>query len=198
MKSLNFYFDYSSPFAYLGATEIFKLADQNNASVVHKPFLLGALFKAIGTPMVPLHSFNAPKQRYYQRDLELWAQHWGVPLLQPSAFPINTVGPLRLTLVALAEAPERVTPLVLRIFSAFWAEDQDISRPEVLASLLSELELPVTWLEKISTPEVKAELRDRTSEAVEKGVCGAPSFEVNGELFWGQDRLDFVRNALSA
>ena len=67
MNSLDFYFDYSSPFAYLAATQIERVAEEKNATVNYKPFLLGGLFKAIGTPMVPLFSFNAPKQKYYQR-----------------------------------------------------------------------------------------------------------------------------------
>jgi len=196
MKTLHFFFDYSSPFAYLGSTQIREIAAETETDLIYQPFLLGGLFKAIGTPMVPLHSFNPPKKRYYERDLQMWAAHWNVPLITPTLFPINTVAPLRLTLVALREAKAEVHQLVSEIFTAYWVENQDISQPEVLGALLEKLALPAQWLTSISTPEIKEELRLKTSNAVERGVCGAPSFEVDGQLFWGQDRLDFVTKAL--
>ena len=196
MSSLDFYFDYSSPFAYLAATQIERVAQEKNAAINYKPFLLGALFKDIGTPIVPLFSFNAPKQKYYQRDMQLWAQHWGVPLNQPSIFPLNTVKPLRLTLVALEKDPQAARRLISSIYAAFWVNGKDISSEEVLASLLAEANCPEEWLACIATPEIKEALKTATTQAVERGVCGAPSIDVEGYLFWGQDRLDFVSKVL--
>ncbi len=195
-RALDFYFDYSSPFAYLAATQIERISREKQAVLHYKPFLLGGLFKAIGTPVVPLFSFNAPKQKYYQRDLQLWAQHWNVPLIQPSIFPLNTVKPLRLTLVALKESPESAPALIACIFKAFWADGKDISSEIVLEELLQASNCPADWLQKIASPQVKEALREATTRAVTRGLCGAPSFDVGGQLFWGQDRLDFVSKAL--
>ncbi|MBT6432110.1 MAG: 2-hydroxychromene-2-carboxylate isomerase, partial [Deltaproteobacteria bacterium] len=77
--SFDFYFDYSSPFAYLGSTQVPRLASEFNAHAVLKPVLLGAIFKAIGTPMVPVMTFPDVKRNYYGKDLDRWAEHWGVP-----------------------------------------------------------------------------------------------------------------------
>ena len=196
MSTIDFYFDYSSPFAYLAATQIERVAKEKEANVVYKPFLLGGLFKSIGTPMVPLFSFSAPKQKYYQRDMQLWSQYWGVPLNQPSIFPMNTVKALRLTLIALQENPAAAPQLIAQIYAAFWVDGKDISSEDVLASLLNEANCPEEWLTRIAMPEVKQALKEATSQAVDRGVCGAPSMDVNGYLFWGQDRLDFVEKVL--
>ncbi|MCZ7679637.1 MAG: DsbA family protein [Sandaracinaceae bacterium] len=79
MRTVDVYFDYSSPFAYLGATQIERVAREAGGAVRWRPFLLGALFKAIGTPLVPLDAMSEPKRRYQRLELERWAAHWGCP-----------------------------------------------------------------------------------------------------------------------
>lgn len=185
------FFDYSSPFAYLGTTQAERVAAAHGASVVWKPFLLGALFKAIGTPLVPLESFPAAKERYYQRELERWAARYGVGFTFSTRFPLRTVDALRLTLLA-PEASRSV--LVHAIMRATWVEDRDPADHAVLGAACDEAGVDRALLERLA--EAKQALFDATDEARLRGVPGAPTFAVEGELFWGQDRLSLVEDAL--
>src|SRR5262249_24534176 len=124
--TLDFWFDFSSPYAYLGSTQVERVAQKHGAQLIWKPFLLGALFKKIGTPDVPMLAANQPKQRYYAQDLRDWADYWKVDLNWPTRFPMRTVLPLRLVLAA-----EDRAALSHRIYRAFWVEDRDISDPTV-------------------------------------------------------------------
>ena len=112
MKDLDFYFDFSSPFAYLGAMSIQDVARRAGARLVWRPMFLGGLFKAIGTPTVPLMTLSPAKQRYVQIDLQRWADYRGLPLKWPSRFPMMTITPLRMT-VALLDQGHDPWPLWL-------------------------------------------------------------------------------------
>jgi 2-hydroxychromene-2-carboxylate isomerase len=191
VRTVDAYFDYSSPFAYLGATQIERVAQEAGGAVRWKPFLLGALFKAVGTPLVPLHAMPAAKRRHQELELGRWADHWGVPLRFPSHFPLRTVEPLRLTLLAPGQ---RRGPLIHRIMRAAWVDDEDVAQPAVLARCAADAGLDPGLVER--TAEAKDALRAATEEAVAAGCPGAPCFVVEGELYWGQDRLHFVRAAL--
>jgi len=193
-KIVDFYFDYSSPFAYLGSTQIEAAAARHGATVRYRPFLLGALFKAIGTPDVPLFAAPEPKRKLYGADLFRWADHYGVPLVFPSRFPMNTIKPLRMTL-ALPEAdrPRLIGP----VYRAYWAEDRDISDDATLAEIATSAGLDGAALVASTRDErLKAELKAATEAAVQLGVCGAPTYAVGKLIFWGQDRLLFVEKAL--
>jgi 2-hydroxychromene-2-carboxylate isomerase len=98
MKELHFFFDFSSPFAYLASTQVEALAQRNSAQLIYRPFLLGGLFKAIGTADVPLFTMSEAKRRHAIADMARWADHYGVPLRFPTRFPMNTVKPLRMVL----------------------------------------------------------------------------------------------------
>lgn len=193
MSTVDFFFDYSSPFAYLGSTQIPGVAARCDAVVVYEPFLLGGLFKAIGTPMVPMQSFPEPKRRMYLDDLHRWADHLGVDFRFPSRFPMNSVKALRLT---LALERHRWPSLADAIFRAYWAEDRDISQPPVLQEILEDLGLDADTVQRIADPEIKQRLFAQTEKAERRGVCGAPFFFVDDRPFWGQDRLHFVEAAL--
>ncbi len=168
MKRVEFYYDYSSPFAYLGSTQVERVAKENNATVVFKPFLLGALFKEIGTPLIPLHSFPEVKQRYQLLDMQRWATHWDVPLLFPSAFPLNTVNALRLT---LAVDEDHRPALSHRLMKLCWAEDR-VPDEQGLRDCLTDCGLDPELVGKTKDPEVKKLLFAATDEAVKAGVCG--------------------------
>jgi 2-hydroxychromene-2-carboxylate isomerase len=194
MTALHFFFDFSSPFAYLASTQVEALARRTGAELVYRPFLLGGLFKAIGTPDVPLFAMPAAKRRHSLADMARWADHYGVPLRFPGRFPMNTVKPLRMVL----ELPEgERAALIHAIFRAFWAEDRDISDDATLAAIATAAGLDGSVLvANAKTDAAKACLKAATDEAVQAGLCGAPSFLVEGELFWGQDRLMLVEKAL--
>ena len=184
---LTFYYDFSSPYAYLGATQVERVARETGARLRWRPILVGALFNAIGTPNVPLDDFPAAKRSYMLRDLHHWAGHWGVQFRWPTRFPMRTVAPLRMIYAAEAAGGD-VAALTHALFRAYWVEDRDIADAAVLAT--------VGDTSQIEAPTIKAALRAATDEAIAAGVCGVPSFLARGHLFWGQDRLELVSRTL--
>ncbi len=186
---LSFFHDFASPFSYLAATQIERVAAARGVEVEWVPILLGALFRALGTPDVPLLEMNATKQAYVRRDLHDWAAWWGVPFAFPRRFPLRSVLPLR---VALAE-PAATLP----IYRAAWAEDREVDTPAGLAPLLEAAGLPATaLLERAGSVPIKDALRANTERAQALGVYGVPTFCVEragrSALVWGQDRLDLL------
>ena len=189
-KSLRFFHDFSSPFSYLASTQIDTIAARHGAAVDWTPILLGGLFRAIGTPNVPLLAMTEAKRRYALQDLSDWSSWWGVPFAFPTVFPIRTVLPLR---IAIAEP--RATP---HLYRALWAEDRNIGERSVVTAVLAEAGLDAEGLlEKATTPDIKMRLRTNTEAAQAAGACGVPTVEIDGELIWGQDRLDLVEAVLS-
>lgn len=210
-----FFYDFSSPYAYLASTQIEALAARCGAVVEWRPILLGGLFRSIGTPMVPIASYSESKRRHAHEDLVRWAHHYGEPFHFQSRFPIHTVTALRLALLASDDAgddrsiaatgPWAGTPrsrLSRQIFSACWSRDDDINDPAVLGQALREAGLPPSLLDRVAEPAIKDQLRKNTEEAERLGLFGVPSFLIPGtadgppQIFFGQDRLHFVERAL--
>lgn len=190
--TIDLYWDFSSPFSYLGSTQAEALAARTGATLRWKPMLLGGLFKAIGQVDAPLLAFSPAKQRYVARDLEHWAAYWGVPFKFPTRFPMNTVKALRVYL-ALPEA--RRGAFREKTYRAYWAEDRDISDDATLRELIGEGADEV--LARTADPAIKEALKAATEEAVQAGVFGAPTWVIDGtELYWGQDRLPLIEKAL--
>jgi len=195
---LDLFHDFSSPFSYLGFTQARRVAQAHGASLRLRPMLLGAVFRAIGTPNVPMAALPPVKARYYLQDLHDWAAWWGVPFSWPAVFPIRTVTALRVSLLE-PRAAEILYP-------ALWARGRDIGDPTVLRAVLADAGLDAELVDRAGAPEVKAALRANTDEALALGACGAPTFHVQGEgpdgaalpsvLIWGQDRLDMVGTCL--
>jgi 2-hydroxychromene-2-carboxylate isomerase len=190
--TLEIYWDFSSPFAYLGATQAKALAERTGATLVWRPMLLGGLFKAIGQDMVPLNTWSDAKRTYYFHDLTRWAEFWGVPFAFPAHFPMNSIKAMR---AYLALPEPRRDAFREGVFRAYWAEGRDISDDAVLAEFLGDDAAEV--LARTGDPAVKQALIDATKHAEAQGVFGAPTWVVDGkELFWGQDRLALVERAL--
>lgn len=186
---LAFFHDFSSPYSYLAATQIERLAAARGVTVEWVPILLGALFREIGTPDVPLLEMSAAKQAYVRRDLHDWAGWWGVPFAFPRRFPLRSVLPLRVALVEPAAT--------LPIYRAAWAEDRVVDTEEGLRAVLEAAGLPAAaLLERAGSPPIKEQLRVDTERARALGVCGVPTAWVERDgrsaLVWGQDRLDRV------
>lgn len=190
MPHLDFYFDLSSPYSYLAATQLPALAARTGATIAWKPVVLGAVFQAMGNRMpaaVPA------KAGYMLQDLQRWARRYGVPFQFTSRFPVNAITAHRLILVAGERGPE----LAMDAFSRLWAHDEDITAPDTLVALAQGVGLdPADALVAMSTPVIKDQLRALTDEAIAAGMFGAPAFVVHGDLYWGNDRLDFVEEAL--
>jgi 2-hydroxychromene-2-carboxylate isomerase len=191
--TLEIYWDFSSPFAYLGSTQAEGLAARTGATLTWRPMLLGGVFKAIGQVDAPILTWSDAKRRYYFQDLQRWAEHWGVPFRWPSRFPMFSLKAMR-TYLALPE--ERRGDFRAKTFRAYWAEDRDISDDATLRELVGLGADEI--LARTQLPEIKQELIAATQRAVDAGVFGAPTWIVDGEhLFWGQDRIALVERALS-
>jgi len=195
-KEVEFYFDVGSPAAYLAWTQLPAIAQEAGAGIVYKPFLLGGVFQATGnrSPMeVPA------KGKYMQADLERFARRYGVPFCHNPHFPINTLALMRVALGLQLREPQKMRPYVDAVFRAIWVDRKDMNDPAVVASVLQQAGFdPRQLLALAADPEVKEQLKATTQEAVVRGVFGAPAFFVGGHLFWGQDRLDFVKQELQS
>lgn len=190
--SVDFYFDFSSPFAYLASTQIEAVCTRHQALLHWRPMLLGGVFKALGGPMVPIETFSPPKQRYQGVELERWASHWKVPFAWPTRFPMRTVKALRIAL----SLGDQMLPYVYRVFRAYWAEDLDIDDEGVLRRLLQESGFDPAQVSAAEDPAYKKALFEATQRSVDAGVFGVPTSIVGGHLFWGQDRLFLVERVL--
>ena len=191
-KKVEFFFDVGSPASYLAWTQLESIAQRTNAKIIWRPMLLGAVFQATGNAspaVVPA------KGAYMLKDLQRFSNIYGVPFNFNPFFPLNTMHLMR-GATAYLEEPEFQTYLAA-IFNALWSEQLNMESPEVVAEVLTKAGIDVTdFMARISETEVKERLKDTTEEAVARGVFGAPSFFVNGEMFFGQDRLSFVETAL--
>lgn len=186
--AIDAFWDYSSPFAYLGMTQAERFAKSANVKLRSKPILLGGLFRSLGQVDVPIASFSAAKREFVLRDLESWAKRWNVPFAFPAHFPLRSVLPLRVTLALPGERRDAFRDAAFR---AYWAEGRDLSSEAVVAELVGRDAADV--LAKAGTDEIKAALRANTDEARERGVFGVPTWLTDtGELFWGQDRLELL------
>ncbi len=196
-RRVTFFYDFASPFAYLASTQIERLAARCGAIVDWHPILLGGLFRAIGTPMVPIAGYPEPKRRHSMEDMARWARYYDEPFHFPSRFPMSTVTALRLALLA----GERIAELSQALFRAYWVGDEDLEDGAVLERALKSVGLPSTLLGRVGEPAVKEQLRLLTKDAEQLGVIGVPTFRVARHdgaplLFFGQDRLLFVEKAL--
>jgi 2-hydroxychromene-2-carboxylate isomerase len=193
-KAVEFYFDVGSPAAYLAWTQMPGIARQTGALVVHKPFLLGGVFQATGnrSPMEV-----AAKGRYMVEDLQRFARRYGVPFQPNPHFPINTLTLMRGATGLQMRDPDRMPAYVDAVFHAIWVEEQNMGDPATVGAVLQQAGIdPQQLLALAGEAEVKERLKSVTQEAVTRGVFGAPTFFVDGHLYWGQDRLDFVKEAL--
>ncbi|HVH43261.1 MAG TPA: 2-hydroxychromene-2-carboxylate isomerase [Labilithrix sp.] len=195
-REVEVYWDFSSPFAYLGASQVDAFAKRTGAIVKWRPLLLGGLFRAIGTADVPLATFSPAKQAHVMQDLARWAEYWRVPFRFPSRFPMSTVKALRLWL-ALPE--DRRRAFQDAVFRAYWADDRDIADDAVLGGIVGDEALYRDVLAKANSDAIKSELRASTEGAAKRSVFGVPTFIVDGtELYWGQDRLELLERTLAA
>lgn len=185
MKSILFFFDIGSPYTYLASTQLAALEARTGAPVVWRPFLLGGVFKAVGN-IIPANIQG--KGPHMLVDLQRWADHYGVPWRFSSRFPVNSLLAMR----ALSGLPEEQIPeAAARLFRATWVEDRDVADPAVLVELLG-----AEAVARAEDPAVKARLRASTEEAVARGAFGAPTFFWGDEMFFGNDRLQFLEEAV--
>jgi 2-hydroxychromene-2-carboxylate isomerase len=186
---LQFWFEFASTYSYVAAMRIGTLAAKENVRVEWRPFLLGPIFKAQGWDTSPFNLYPA-KGRYMWRDVARQCAELGVPFRRPDPFPQSSLVAARVALVGLDESWGE--EFCRAVFRAEFADGRDIGDANVVADVLRALELvPEAVLAHAQGDDVKARLRRQTEEAQRLGLFGAPSFvAADGELFWGNDRLE--------
>lgn len=193
-KSVEFYFDFGSPTSYLAYTQLPKICAETGAELVYHPVLLGGVFQATGnaSPIaVPA------KGRYTLIDITRFARRYGVPMKMNPHFPINTLTLMRAATGIQLRQPERFEALLACVFKGMWVDALNLGDPAVLGPLLAEAGFdPQALLALTAEQDVKDALKANTEAAIKRGMFGAPTFFVGNEMFFGQDRLDFVREAL--
>jgi 2-hydroxychromene-2-carboxylate isomerase len=195
-KTVEFYFDVGSPAAYLAWKRLPAICEAAGAALAFRPMLLGGVFQATGNQS-PL-SIPA-KGRYIMSDLERFAQRHGVPFRHNPHFPINTLVLMRGATALQMRDEFRLVPYVDAVYRAIWVDGANMNDPAVMTSVLLRADFdPTALLALANDPAVKERLKTVTQEAVARGVFGAPTFFVGGDMYWGQDRLDFVKEALEA
>lgn len=187
-KHIEFWFDFASTYSYLSAMRIETVARDAGVPVVWRPFLLGPAFLALGWNDSPFNIYP-PKGRYMWRDLERLSGKYGLAFKRPSQFPRK--GSLAARIVCANEDAVWVPDFVRAVFCANFAEDRDIGDRAVIESVLTIMgQSPDEIMALAETPENKEKLRRRSEQSISLGLFGAPSFMVDGELFWGNDRLE--------
>lgn len=187
---IEFYFDFASPYGYLGATQIDALAARHGRSVAWKPVLLGPLMQRVGTRPVRELPVRGP---YLEIDAPRFAAVLGVPFAFPARWPIASIAPARAVWWQADTDPARAHDLAVALYDAHWGRGEDIADPAAVVRIAAGLGLPeAETAAALQRQEVKDRLRAETEAAAEKGVFGAPFFFVDGEPFWGTDRLDHL------
>ncbi len=193
-KQVDFYFDYGSPASYLAHTQLPSIVKRTGATVNYKPILLGGIFMATGNKS-PVEI--PQKKNWMTQDLQNFARQYGVPLRWNQYFPINTLALMRGAIFAQRE--NFLLPYSDAIFKAIWVDDLNMGDPQQIGSVLKSAGLDAgNIFAAVGDPVIKDALKDATNIAVERGAFGAPTFFVGEQMFFGQDRLNFVEKALNS
>ena len=191
-RTLEFYFDYGSPYSYLADTQVEAIAKRTGAALVRKPMLLGGVFKATGnaSPMTV-----ALKSKWSAFDMPMWARHYGVPFNRNPHFPVNTLALMRGAAAAQIDGLfERYHPAM---YKAMWIDGRNLNDINEVAAVLTKAGLDAQKFgQRIQDQDVKDRLKATTDDAVGRGVFGAPTMFVENMMFFGNDRLPFVEMAL--
>lgn len=191
---IEFYFDFASPYSYLASEKIEAIAARYGRTVAYKPTLLGVAFKAAETR--PLVDYPL-KGDYARHDFARSARYAGVPFKLPEKFPIATVNAARALLWLQGTGSAKAVSFVHRTFRTYFVDGRDINDPEVLADIADDLGIDKkAMLAALQDPAIKEKLKAAVDESVKRGVFGAPFVFVDGEPFWGNDRLPQIERWL--
>ncbi|WP_027350106.1 2-hydroxychromene-2-carboxylate isomerase [Halotalea alkalilenta] len=190
-KRIEFFFDFVSPYSYLAWTQLEGLTEEYDEEIAWRPLSLRQLLAGIENAAPP----HELKRRYMRRDLERFAERYGVPLTLPAGKAPRADVALRIALASDGHAGQET--FIASVFRTLWAHGEEVESLGVLRTLCDRAGLDGDRLiERATSSDIDALLAQRTRQALEQGVFGLPSFIVDGELFFGQDRLSFVREAL--
>ena len=203
MVQLDCYYSLSSPWAYLGGPRLQDIVRRHRATLTLKPYDFQAV--VLKTGGVPLRTRPPARRRYHQAELDRWRTYLGMPLvLEPKHYPqAMPADPdwnkyAGWTVIAAQDAGLDAFPLSHALLRALWAEERDIADPGTVRTIAEALGLPVdTLAERAAAPDTKMRYETLSQEAIDRGVFGVPTYVVHGEMYWGQDRLDFLGRALA-
>tara|TARA_Y100000996_G_C22312027_1_gene556611 strand:- start:42 stop:626 length:585 start_codon:yes stop_codon:yes gene_type:complete len=191
-KSIDFYFDFSSPYAYIGYKEIKKFERKNSFKIRFMPILLGGLHNSAGvTPA----AFISVKKKFMIDDTKLVAKKKGIEFTFNSYFPIKTVNFMRGVLIAEESNFDKI--YIEKIFNAIWKDGLNMNDPIIINKVLKNIDLnPENFLAKATNQKIKDKLKKLTDNALKRDIFGAPTFVVNNKIFWGQDRLSYAMDEI--
>ena len=193
---IDYYFAPQSPWTYLGNERFVRLAREHGAQVRVRPVDFGKVFAVSGG--LPLPKRAPQRQAYRLVELKRFSDFLGVPMnVQPKHFPVSgDPAALLITAVERDDGTDAALALCAAVFAALWRDERDIADATVLAGLLAQCGLPARRLEHSREAAVQQAYEAHTQAAIDAGVFGAPSYVIEGEIFWGQDRLDFLERRL--
>jgi len=199
-ETIDYYFTVTSPWSYLGDARLRAIADRHGWRINHKPVDMGDVFAVSGG--LPLAKRPPQRVAYRMMELKRWRARLGVPLtLEPKFFPAADTAARRLILAAQHDGLDarRLGELVHAFMRLVWVDEKDIAETATLAAVLDSMGLDSAHLlARADAADIDAAARANTEQAKSIGVFGAPTYVIGGELFWGQDRLDFVEEKVSA
>ena len=186
-KSIDFYFDFISPYTYLAHKRIMKVEKLEKIKFIYKPILLGGLHNL--SKITPAAYIDA-KKKFTINDCELVAKKFNIKFKFNDKFPINSLNLMRGILV-IDEI--KIKKYIESFFDAYWSSNLDLTNNEIIKKILEKLNIDLKkFFEKINEKQIKDLLKKITQEAFDKEIFGAPTFTVNKKIFWGQDRLDYA------
>lgn len=193
---IEFYFDFSSPYGYLAAHRIEAVGAEFGREIIWRPILLGAVFKATGQSPLVSQPLRGP---YHLHDLQRTARRLHLPFQLPADFPMATIAAARAFYALAAEAPAEARRLALGLFDAAFSRGVNISRSETVVAIAGDLGLDSAAIAaSINDPAIKDRLKAETDNAIDRGIFGSPFFVVDGEMFWGNDRIPDLRDWLKS
>ncbi len=194
--TVDYFFAVVSPWSYLGDARLREIADRYGATLKHKPVNTALIFSRTGG--LQLKDRSDQRKAYRMQELRRWRDHLGAELtLEPRYFPTNDQLAAR-TVAAALQSGEDPSELVHALMRACWVEDQDVAEPSVVSAALATAGLDADKLMSLAESDAcRNEIDANTEEAISRGVFGVPAYLIGDQLFWGQDRLDFVERALA-
>jgi 2-hydroxychromene-2-carboxylate isomerase len=199
-KKLEFFYDCSSPWTYLAFSQIEEVARRGNTDVTWRPILVGGVFNTVNQSVYENRANPVKvKARYYKKDMQDWAHLYGLKITDPGnlvVFPVNSVKAMRGAFVAQEHG--KISSYSRRVFEVYWGDNRDISKDDVLRDIVKAVGLDESeFFTKIAAQAYKDKLKVNTDELIERGGFGSPTIFVDGQMFFGNDRLMLVEHALA-
>jgi len=190
---IEFFYDYVSVYSYLANSQLDELVSKTGAEIVYRPMFLGGVMEATGNrPPATIK----PKGEYLLTDISRWVARYSVPFKMNPEFPQNTINALRIALVALKQG--EFPDIHQGLFDAMWVKEENLSDKEVLAGVIASAGCDTEkYIADIARQEIKDELKANTAEAIRRGAFGAPTFYIGEQMFFGNDRFDFIEEAIA-